>query len=237
MRKPTLLQTEPPAFTTLGADTRLPETIAGRTRRVYDALAEIYPLSTWCFHSRAHKVALELSGVRNGMRVLELATGSGEMFRRLVEVNPAGTTVGVDLSPKMALKTLRQVRSEFPGAQAHCQAVDARYLPFASESFDAVVCCYLLELMSTEDALRALAETQRVLRPRGTFTLILIGQNAEFFNQLYKMASSVAPAFWGRQIDARVPELMKASEFRICAERTVRQSGYPSRVILARKTL
>lgn len=220
---------------TLPRDTRLPKTIATETRKIYDAVAAIYPLSTWCFHSRAHRTALEMSGIEDGMRVLELATGSGEMFRRLVSINPRGTTVGVDLSPNMAAKTLRQARGEFPRADTHCQAVDARYLPFPDECFDAVVCCFLLELMSNEDALQSLEETWRVLRPQGTFTLILIGQNAEFFNQLYRLAGSLAPAFWGRQIAQRVPDMMESCQFRVVEERAVRQNGYPSRVVSARK--
>ena len=67
----------------------LPATLAQRTRRVYDRMAAIYPLSTMFFHSRAHRCALGASGIRDGMRVLEVATGSGEMFRRLVRANPA----------------------------------------------------------------------------------------------------------------------------------------------------
>mgnify|MGYP000909766800 CR=1 FL=1 len=68
---------------TLNRDS-LPQTIAARTRRVYDVVSKIYPLSTYCFHSRAHKLALELSGIRDGMRVLEVATGSGEIDRKSV---------------------------------------------------------------------------------------------------------------------------------------------------------
>ena len=50
----------------------------GPTRRVYDLLAGVYPLSTFLFHEKAHKVALSLAGIRDGMRVLEVATGSGD---------------------------------------------------------------------------------------------------------------------------------------------------------------
>jgi hypothetical protein len=64
----------------------------GPTRRVYDLVAGIYPLSTLLFHEKAHKVALSLSGISDGMRVLEVATGSGEMFGRLVHINPRGLT-------------------------------------------------------------------------------------------------------------------------------------------------
>jgi ubiquinone/menaquinone biosynthesis C-methylase UbiE len=220
---------------TLTRDTRLPRTIAARTRRIYDVLSTIYPLSTYCFHSKAHRSAVEISGIENGMRVLEIATGSGEMFRRLVRANPNGTTVGVDLSPRMAAKTLKQVRGEYPQSNTHCQAVDARFLPFQDDSFDAVVCCYLLELLSTDDILLTIEEIRRVLRRRGSLTLVLIGQNVEFFNQLYRLAGTMAPAFWGRQVENRVPEIIESCEFRIYAEREVKQSGYPSHVLAAHK--
>ena len=68
----------------------LPATLADRTRRVYDRMAAVYPVSTLLFHSRAHRCALEASGLSDGMRVLEVATGSGEMFRRLVRANRGG---------------------------------------------------------------------------------------------------------------------------------------------------
>src|SRR5215469_3815488 len=142
----------------------MPRTIAGRTRRVYDALSSVYPASTFLFHSRAHACALRSSGIRNGMRVLEVGTGSGEMFRRLVKANPDGKTFGLDLSPNMAAHTLRRARKEAPGVRAHCGAVDVRELPFRDGSFDAVVCCYLLELLAREDIVRTLREIRRVLR-------------------------------------------------------------------------
>src|SRR3954468_1783668 len=155
----------------------LPATLSLRTRRVYDRLAAVYPLSTMFFHSRAHRCALEVSGLRDGMKVLEVATGSGEMFRRLIRANRSGSTVGIDLSPNMAARTQRIARRRFPASRTHCQAVDARQMPFRSEAFDAVFCCYLLELLSSEDIVSTLHEMRRVLRPGGRLTLVLIGQN------------------------------------------------------------
>jgi ubiquinone/menaquinone biosynthesis C-methylase UbiE len=213
----------------------LPSTITERTRRVYDALSVVYPMSTFFFHSKAHRSALEMSGIRDGMRVLEVATGSGEMFHRLVEANPNGSTVGFDLSPNMAARTQRMVRRRFPRARTQCKAVDARYLPFRDESFDAVMCCYLLELLSSDDIVVALQEIYRVLRHRGTFTLVLIGQNTEFFNQAYRVCGSLAPAFWGRQVAQRIPELIESLDFRITGDKALRQGFYPSRILTARR--
>ncbi len=210
-------------------------TISDRTQKVYDHLAAVYPASTFFFHSKAHKTALELSGIKDGMRVLEGATGSGEMFRRLVNANPSGQTIGFDLSPKMAARTQRRAREEFPHSGASYQAVDARHIPFRDNTFDAVVCCYLLELLSSGDIALALREFRRVLKPRGVFTLVLIGQNTPGFNRAYQVCGRLAPAFWGRQVEARVPEMIRAVNLRVLRDKMVRQGFYPSRVLCARK--
>jgi ubiquinone/menaquinone biosynthesis C-methylase UbiE len=198
-------------------------------------MAAVYPVSTFFFHSRAHRCALDISGIRDGMKVLEVATGSGEMFRRLVRVNTRGATIGVDLSPNMAAHTQRAARRKFPRAQSHCQAVDARQMPFRAETFDAIFCCYLLELLSGDDIVHTLREFRRVLRDRGRLTLVLIGQNTPMFNAIYKVVGKVAPAFWGRQVEQRVPELIEATRFKILHDRIVRQTFYPSRVLVARR--
>jgi ubiquinone/menaquinone biosynthesis C-methylase UbiE len=214
---------------------RLPQTIARRTRRVYDILAGVYPLSTFFFHSNAHRCAVEVSGLRDGMQVLEVATGSGEMFHRLVEANRSGLTMGLDLSPNMAAHTLRRARRDFPNSWTSCQAVDARYLPFRRAAFDAIFCCYLFELLAADDILMTLDEFRRVLRPGGTLTVVCIGQNAGFFNRLYRFAGTVAPAFWGRQVEERIDTWLEEADFRVVTERPIKQNLYPSRVVLARR--
>jgi ubiquinone/menaquinone biosynthesis C-methylase UbiE len=208
-------------------------TIAERTRRVYDVVASVYPLSTYFFHSRAHACALRHSGIRDGMKVLEVATGSGEMFKRLVDANPNGATFGLDLSPNMAAHSLRRARKARPKATAYCGAVDVRSLPFRSATFDAVMCCYLLELLSQDDIAVTLREIRRVLRPGGTFSLVVIGQNVKFFNRMYAVAGSLVPAFWGRQVEHDVLEMVESAGFRIRTDKFVRQGFYPSRVLVA----
>lgn len=209
--------------------------LPGPTRRIYDLVAGIYPLSTLLFHEKAHKVALSLAGISDGMRVLEVATGSGEMFRRLAHINAGGMTCGFDLSPNMAARTQRLARRRFPGASAHCQAVDACNMPFRDGAFDAVVCCYLLELMGGEDIMRALGEIHRVLRPNGRLALVLIGQHVPAFNALYRIAGGLAPAFWGRQVETAVPDAIADFDFEVEHDRKVQQGFYPSRVMIARK--
>ena len=80
-----------------------------------------------------------------------------------------------------------------------------------------------------------LHEIRRVLRAGGTFSLVVIGQNAELFNRVYGVAGKLVPAFWGRQVEQRVPELIQSVRFEILQDRVVRQTLYPSRILVARK--
>ena len=95
--------------------------------------------------------------------------------------------------------------------------------------------CYLLELLSSDDIVLALREFRRVLKRRGTFTLVLIGQNTQMFNKAYQLGGRVAPAFWGRQVELRVPDMIRDTNLRISGDKIVRQGFYPSRVLCAKK--
>ena len=64
---------------------------------------------------------------------------------------------------------------------------------------------------------------------------MLIGQNTAVFNAIYKVLGKVAPAFWGRQVEQRVPELIQAVRFEILQDRVVWQTLYPSRILVVRK--
>src|SRR5260370_18794239 len=115
----------PPKFSTNG--TRFS---SGATRKIYDLVAGIYPLSTMLFHSVAHKAAIDSAHIRNGMRVLEVATGSGEMLRRIVRANPEGVTCGIDRSPNIAARRPKLARRMAAGSRAPWQAGAARKMPY-----------------------------------------------------------------------------------------------------------
>ena len=210
------------------------EAACRQTRRIYDLVAPLYSISSQLFHSRAHRVALEASGIENGMRVLEVGMGSGEMFHQLLQINPNGETIGTDLSPNMAERSQTIARQRFPKAAAHCQSADVRYLPFATGSFDAIMCCYLFELLPPEDVARAVGELRRVLKPGGRLTAILVAQNKASFNVLYKAAGKVVPAFWGRQVERSIIPLLASKGFTIHTDRYLRQLFYSSRVVSAK---
>ncbi len=72
-------------------------------RKLFANTTVVYNDYNYQFGAAQNEFEVNLySGIRDGMKVLEVATGSGEMFEHLVRVNPSGLTFGLDLSPNMA---------------------------------------------------------------------------------------------------------------------------------------
>ena len=63
----------------------------------------------------------------------------------------------------------------------------------------------------------------------------MIGEDTAVFNRIYKVLGKLAPAFWGRQVEQRVPELIQSVRFEILKDEVVRQTFYPSRILVAKK--
>jgi ubiquinone/menaquinone biosynthesis C-methylase UbiE len=202
-------------------------TMAHRTRRVYDLLAPFYSLPTLVFHSIPHRCALEDCGIAEGQRVLEVATGTGELFRRMTRAHPSSAIFGMDLSPEMA------ARVESRGAR-RCQAADARQMPFRDGAFDAVFCCYLMELLAADDITRALREFRRVLAPEGRLMLAMIGEGSPGFNLYYRLLGRLMPSLWGRQVEGMMLEMLAGAGFEVISDRTVQPVFYPTRILVAR---
>ncbi len=102
---------------------------------------------------------VDLAAAGPGVRLLDLATGTGTIARAAA-VREA-SVVGVDVSAGM----LEVARRLAPGLDL--RLADARALPFGDGVFDAVTCG--LSISHFEDREKALGEVLRVLRGGGTF--------------------------------------------------------------------
>ena len=105
--------------------------------------------------------------VRDGMRILEVACGTGIVTRRLVDkLAGRGSIVATDLNEAM----FAHARKGLPGpGDPTWRQADGTSLPFESGSFDAVVCQF--GIMFFPDKAAGAREAFRVLRPGGVYLL------------------------------------------------------------------
>jgi SAM-dependent methyltransferase len=110
----------------------------------------------------AYATAVADLGVRAGQTALDVACGTGRALPHLRRaVGPAGTVVGLDLTPEMLATARRYGRH----ADAALVLADARRLPVRDDGVDAVFAAGLLPHLPRPA--EGLAELARVVRPGG----------------------------------------------------------------------
>jgi ubiquinone/menaquinone biosynthesis C-methylase UbiE len=134
------------------------KTFSGSIPKLYET--HLVPL---IFQPYAADLANRLKA-RSVTRVLEIAAGTGVVTRALAATLPASVSiVATDLNQPM-LDHAAAVGTQRP---VEWRQADALRLPFADETFDAVVCQF--GVMFFPDKPKAFGEARRVLKPGGAF--------------------------------------------------------------------
>ncbi len=146
----------------------------GRVGQVFDSVATRYDIMNDLMSAGLHRAwkrfTVDLARVRGTDRVLDLASGSGDLalaFARrsphvlMSDINAAMLGVGRD----------RMVNAGHPVPALQC---NAESLPFPDRSFDVVSVAFGLRNMTHKD--RALAEMHRVLKPGGRALVLEFSQ-------------------------------------------------------------
>jgi len=132
------------------------------TARDYDFVERLLAFGSG---SRYRRDALKRAGLAPGMRVLDIATGTGLVAREaLWIVGPGGSVVGLDPSAGMI--------SEARGLGIPLVRGLGEKLPYAPASFDFVSMGFALRHVADLDGL--FAEIRRVLKPGGTACILEI---------------------------------------------------------------
>jgi demethylmenaquinone methyltransferase/2-methoxy-6-polyprenyl-1,4-benzoquinol methylase len=159
----------------------------------YDPLTDLWTLG---LHRLWKRQAMELLALRPGERVLDVATGTGDLaFLEAAAVGSEGQVVGVDACVAM-LDVARQRRR----GPVDFQEGDAMDLHFPDASFDVVTIGY--GLRNVADRGKALREFHRVLRPGGRLMVLDFSTpDSKVLQRLHNLIYfGIAPSAAGRAI-------------------------------------
>lgn len=137
---------------------------------MFDQIADRYVLMnrlmTGGQDARWRRFVVQKARLKPGERLLDLATGTGDIAFEALRQVPGVLAVGGDFSLGMMTVGQRLER----GDQVGWNAADALNLPYRDESFDALTAGYLMR--NVIDIPRAFAEQLRVLKPGGRLVLL-----------------------------------------------------------------
>jgi len=160
------------------SETPTTEAARGGSGQMFDAIAERYDLLNRIISlgvdqgwRRKTVDALEL---QPGHRVLDIATGTGDLALAVLGRTPDVRVVGLDPSPKMLEVAERKLAARGVGERAELVLGEAESLPFPDGHFDGVTVAF--GIRNVPDRPRALAEMARVVRPGGRVAILELSE-------------------------------------------------------------
>lgn len=198
----------------------------------WDAAAQTYE-SAWGEQIRpAHDALLELVALKPGMRVLEIACGTGLVTLRAAgAVAPGGSVFASDIANEMLAETAKNAVSR--GLQnVETARMEAENLVVEADCFDSAICA--LGLMYVPDPVKALTEMRRAVKPGGGVAAVVWGERrncgwAEIFPIVDShVQSDVCPLFFSLgPPGALVAAMTSAGLVRIEQRRQAVQMEFP----------
>lgn len=115
--------------------------------------------------------ALEL---QPGAKVLDLATGTGDLAIMIARLHPHVSLVGVDPSQKMLEVGQKKLDTEQLGDRIELQVGDAQALQFPDRTFDGV--CIAFGIRNVPDRVQGLREMARVTKAGGRIAILELSE-------------------------------------------------------------
>jgi SAM-dependent methyltransferase len=144
----------------------MPDAYIQRTREFFGARAAAWD-TRFGHDMPAYAAAIAQAGIRRGGAAADVGCGTGRALPALRDaVGPDGIVIGLELTPQMLAQA---AAAGWASSASLLLLADARRLPFASASVDALFAAGLINHLPDKPS--ALAELARVTRPGGLLIL------------------------------------------------------------------
>jgi demethylmenaquinone methyltransferase/2-methoxy-6-polyprenyl-1,4-benzoquinol methylase len=168
---------------------------------VFHSVASKYDVMNDVMSAGMHRVwkrfAVEVSGVKAGDQVLDIAGGSGDLSKLFAKkVGTDGKVILTDINASML--AVGRDRMIDAGLNVPASQCNAEQLPFADNTFDCVIVAFGLRNMTHKDL--ALKEMQRVLKTGGRLLVLEFSKVWQPLERLYDLYSFNLLPFMGNLI-------------------------------------
>jgi len=187
------------------------------------------------FHTRWKKRLVAYADLKPGMRVLDIACGTGDVTWMVAAEVPGGEVIGTDINPDM-MRPAAAKRPAICDAEVRFVQADAGRLPLEDASFDRITCGYAGR--GFPDWPAVLGESFRVLKPGGHFwNLDFARPPLSWWDAVYRGYMTVSGAMLGTVLhgDPRtyiyIPASMKHYPGQRWLEEQMREVGFETELI------
>jgi len=183
----------------------------------YDRLAEIYDRRWYAYVLNTLMVLRDYLHLSGHETILDVACGTGELERMLIDNYPDLNITGVDISEKM----LEVARSKFSHHnQIEFLKSSINTLPFPDSSFDIIVTASAFHYF--DNPIDALQEMKRVLKPTGKVIIMDWCRDFWFCKVLDLVLKLSDPAYTTCYNQRELHSFLRKSGFQVTREERIR---------------
>lgn len=148
---------------------------AGRVAGVFHSVADNYDLMNDLMSAGIHRLwkhmTIEMSGVRKGHKVLDIAGGTGDLAAKFSKiVGSEGSVVLANINESMLKVGRDRLIDRGITENVTFSQADAQYLPFPDNTFNVITIAFGLRNVTDKDM--ALRSMLRVLKPGGKLLIL-----------------------------------------------------------------
>jgi len=157
---------------------------------------------------------------KSPLKILEISAGTGATTRMLAKTFPHAQIVVTDISSPY-LDSARERLKMF--SNLDFQVVDATQLPFAEESFDAVVSVFLFHELPLDERKKVISEAKRVLKNRGVVSIVdslQLGDISDFDVFLKDFPKNYHEPFFNDYIKNPLEDILAENAFQMTSQET-----------------
>ncbi|CAA0224299.1 Demethylmenaquinone methyltransferase [Tenacibaculum maritimum] len=142
------------------------------------------------------KKVVALVGKNNPKKILDIATGTGDLAIMLAKTSP-DKIIGLDISEGMLEVGKQKILNAKLADTIEMVVGDSENMPFDDDTFDAITVSFGVRNFENLD--KGLKEIKRVLKPGGTFVVLETSNPTKFpFKQGYQFYTSFILPFIGK---------------------------------------
>jgi ubiquinone/menaquinone biosynthesis C-methylase UbiE len=205
-----------------------------RIKKEFKQVVWMYDLWGWLTERKATLKVLKLAEINNGISILDVACGTGEMLQKMVKLNPDGKNIGIDLSSDMLIKAKERL-NKLKSGNFDLQEGNVLSLDFPDNSFDLLINNYMVDLMPVETFDKIAAEFYRVLKPDGKLVMSTFSFGTKSIHRFWFWVAKQFPRLLTGCRPVSFKDYLVEAGFEIEQEMEISQNTFPSQIIKAGK--